>query len=67
MINRMLPSIVQEKIILQFCKMPKTQDPLMKILVMIYLMVSIASSKKINRVALPILPFALPDGSSKIV
>jgi len=60
MINRMLPSIVQEKITLQFCKMPKTQDPLMKILVMIHLMVSIASSKKINRVALPILPFALP-------
>ncbi len=60
MINRMLPSIVQEKITLQFCKMPKTQDPLMKILVMIYLIVSIASSRKIKRVALPILPFALP-------
>ena len=60
MINRMLPSIVQEKVMLQFCKMPKTQDPLMKILVMIYLMVSIASSRKIKRVALPILPFALP-------
>jgi hypothetical protein len=60
MINRMLPSIVKEKIMLQFCKMPKTQDPLMKILVMIHLMVSIASSRKIKRVALPILPFTLP-------
>lgn len=60
MINRMLPSVVQEKIILQSCKMPKTQDPLMKILVMIYLMVSIASSRKIKHVALPILPFTLP-------
>lgn len=60
MINRMLPSVVQEKITLQFCKMPKTQDPLMKILVMIYLMISIASSRKIKHVALPILPFTLP-------
>ena len=60
MINRMLPSIIQEKIMLQFCKMPKTQDPLMRILVMIYLMISIASSRKIKRVALPILPFVLP-------
>ena len=60
MINRVLPSVVQEKITLQFCKMPKTQDPLMKILVMIYLMISIASSRKIKHVALPILPFTLP-------
>ncbi|NHI04128.1 hypothetical protein DYY67_1503 [Candidatus Nitrosotalea sp. TS] len=60
MINRILPSIVQEKITLQFCKMPKTQDPLMKILVMIYLMISIASSRKIKHIALPILPFTLP-------
>lgn len=71
MINRMLPSVVQEKITLQFCKMPKTQDPLMKILVMIYLMISIASSRKIKHVALPILPFTLPvwfvEDSTKIV
>ncbi|MGI0101713.1 MAG: thiamine biosynthesis protein [Nitrosotalea sp.] len=71
MINRMLPSIVQEKITLQFCKMPKTQDQLMKILAMIYLMVSIASSKKIKRIALPILPFAFPiwfiEDSMKVV
>jgi adenylyl- and sulfurtransferase ThiI len=71
MINRILPSIVQEKITLQFCKMPKIQDSLMKILVIINLIVSIASSKKIKRVALPILPFVLPvwfvEDSMKVV
>ncbi|MDE1825984.1 MAG: thiamine biosynthesis protein [Thaumarchaeota archaeon] len=71
MINRILPSIVQEKITLQFCKMPKTQDPLMKILVMIYLMISIASSRKIKHIALPILPFTLPvwlmEDSTRVV
>ncbi len=59
-INRMLSSIVREKIILQFCKIPRTQNVLMKILIMTYLMTSIARSKKIKRIAIPILPFALP-------
>ncbi|MGI0046262.1 MAG: thiamine biosynthesis protein [Nitrosotalea sp.] len=71
MINRMLSSIVHEKITLQFCKMPKTQDPLMKILVMTHLMTSIAYSRKIKRIALPILPFTLPvwfvEDSVKVV
>lgn len=60
MINRMLASIIQEKITLYFCKIPKIQDQLVKILVATCLMVSIARSKKIKHIALPILPFALP-------
>lgn len=60
MINRMLSSIVDNKITLQFCKMPKTQDQLMKILVMTHLLTHVASSKKIKRIAIPITPFAFP-------
>jgi adenylyl- and sulfurtransferase ThiI len=60
MINRMLSSIVQEKIQLYFCKIPKTNDQFTKILIAIRITASIACSKKIKRVALPILPFVLP-------
>ncbi|HJU13539.1 MAG TPA: thiamine biosynthesis protein [Candidatus Nitrosotalea sp.] len=62
MLNRILLSVVREKITLYFCKMQKTQDLLMKILVTTYLVSSIAKSKKIKHVALPILPFTLPVG-----
>ncbi len=60
MVNRILLSIVHEKITLYFCKVHKTQDLLMKTLLTTYLASSIAKSKKIKHVALPILPFVLP-------
>lgn len=60
MINRMLASIVQEKIQLYFCKIPKTNDQLAKILMTTRIATHIACSKKIKRIALPILPFVLP-------
>ncbi|MDE1866656.1 MAG: thiamine biosynthesis protein [Thaumarchaeota archaeon] len=71
MINRILPSIAQEKIILQFCKMPKIQDLLTKILIVTHLMTSIASSRNIKHISLSILPFAFPiwfiEDNAKIV
>ena len=60
MINRMLSSIVQEKIQLYFCKIPKIQDQLTKILIATNITMSVARSKKIKRIALSILPFVLP-------
>ncbi len=60
MINRMLSSIVQEKIQLYFCKIPKIQDQLTKILIATHITMSVACSKKIKRIALSILPFVLP-------
>ncbi len=71
MINRMLASIVQKKIQLQFCKIPKIQDQLIKILMITYLTSYIAHSKKIKRVTLSLLPVALPvwfvEQNAKIV
>lgn len=60
MINRMLTSIVKEKIQLYFCKIPKIQDQLTKILIATNITMSIACSKKIRHIALSILPFVLP-------
>lgn len=60
MINRILLSIVEEKITIYFCKLHKTQDLLTKISVAVGLVALVAKSKKIQQVALPILPFILP-------
>lgn len=60
MINRILQSMVEEKITFYFCKIRKTRDPLTKILVVTNLLAAIAKSKKIKRIGLPILPFVLP-------
>ena len=60
MVNRMLPSIVEEKITLQFCKTRKSRDPALRVLVAAGLLAAIARSKKIGRIALPVLPYATP-------
>ncbi len=60
MLNRILLSVVHEKITLYFCKIPQIPDTLTKNLLITCLISSIAKSKKIKRVALPILPFLLP-------
>lgn len=60
MLNRILLSMVHEKISLNFFKMPKTKDPLTKVGIVINLMASFAKSRGIRHAALPILPYASP-------
>lgn len=71
MINRILPILIKEKIEIQFCKISRISDLLMKTLTITYLTTSIASSRKIPRIALAISPLAHPawfvEENTKIV
>jgi hypothetical protein len=71
MINRIFPSMVQEKIELQFCKISRISDLLMKILVITHITASVALDQKISRIALAISPFVFPtwfvEDNAKIV
>lgn len=71
MLNRILPTIVEENIDLQFCKISRISDLLTKTLVIIYLAISVASKQKISRIALPTSPLVYPpwfmDDVTKIV
>ncbi|HJU14332.1 MAG TPA: thiamine biosynthesis protein [Candidatus Nitrosotalea sp.] len=60
MVNRLLLSIVEEKVTLYFCRMHKVQDTMTRILVATRIAKSVSKSKKIRHVALPILPLAFP-------
>lgn len=71
MINRIFPSMVQEKIELQFCKISRISDLLMKILVITHITTSIALGQKISRIALATSPFVFPawfvEDNTKII
>lgn len=71
MINRIFPSTVQEKIELQFCKISRISDLLMKILVITHITTSVALGQKISRIALAISPFVFPawfvEDNTKII
>ena len=60
MINRILPSLVQEKIKLQFCKILRISNLPMRGLSITSITASVASSQKIPRIALAISPLAYP-------
>ena len=60
MINRILPSLVQEKIKLQFCKIPRISNLLTRTLAITSITASVASSQKIRRIALAISPLVYP-------
>lgn len=60
MVNRILPSIVEEKVTILFCRMHKVQDTMTKILVTTRIAQSVAKAEKTRHVALPILPLAFP-------
>ncbi|HXX05801.1 MAG TPA: thiamine biosynthesis protein, partial [Candidatus Bathyarchaeia archaeon] len=61
MINRIIPSLIQEKIKLQFCKILRISNLLMKTLVITSITASVASRQKIPRVALTISPLVYPS------
>lgn len=71
MINRILPSLVNEKNELLFCKILKISNLLTQTLTITYLTTSIASSQKISRIALAISPLVYPawfvEENTKIV
>lgn len=70
MISRILSALVKKKIELQFCKISRISDLLMKILVITHLTTSVALDQKISRVALAISPLVFPasfvDDNTKI-
>lgn len=61
MLNRLLPLLVQESTKIQFCALPKNSDVTTKAVIMTNVLISIATSKKIRNLSLPILPFLFPS------
>jgi adenylyl- and sulfurtransferase ThiI len=70
-ISRILPALVQEKINLRFCKIPRISDLLTRILIITHLTTSVALDIKISRLALAISPLVYPawfvEDNTKIV
>jgi adenylyl- and sulfurtransferase ThiI len=71
MISRILPALVHKKIELQFCKIPRISNLLVKISAITYLTASVALGQKISRIALAISPLIFPawfvEDNAKIV
>jgi adenylyl- and sulfurtransferase ThiI len=59
-INRILPTLLKEKVKLQFCKIPRISNLLTKTFSITSLIIKVALSKKITRVALAVPPLVYP-------
>jgi len=60
MINRILPRLIQENIILHICKISRSSSILTTIITITQIMISIASKEKIRRISLGISPMIFP-------
>lgn len=60
MINRILPRLIQENVILHICKISRSSSILTTIITITQIMISIASKEKIRRISLGISPMIFP-------
>jgi len=61
MTSRILPHMVQRKVDLQFCKISRVSNSLMKTMAITYIACSVASSQKISQIGLAISPLVFPS------